>query len=245
MTNVPLGGQPRQTAPPWERQQMREFNAGVGVPVAAGTTWTRREPARAPTREDVLVPVSYSLVTGIALGGVGLVVAMWQGWSWYLSVGVTVIAFAVTWLTLMGQFKAMLWRVEEVTGRDLDADQQVGHPEPQAQTIRLELTQPQAKAMSFVDVVGITEHELLKVARLALRDNLTQRDVNLPRHRWNALRDELIARRLLCWTDESNHSRGVTVTDLGRQTFESLLNVSESRAGESRPTERPRLRVVE
>ena len=224
----PLCGQEiRHPGSPWVRQEWRDYNSGPNTPaVAPGTSWVRREPARAPGQWDLLLPLGSALVTAVAFGGLGVLVALWRSWPAWIGGAVAVASFATAWLLLLQGQRDLLWRTEEIVGADLDGDGTVGEPEPVPQVIRLELTDRPDKAMSFLELVGISEADLLRISRLALQDRLSERNINLPRETWQRVRDELVERGLLAWRVDGAPRQGVVTTDAGRQTFERLLNLS-------------------
>lgn len=124
----------------FKRQAWQEFHLDMGsedAPVLAGTSFTRRQPARAASVEsDVKVPFFQAMICGAIaslatlLGGVGL--AAKQHWAWWIPPGAALTAFvavmALAWASLLGAHRQLLWLVEEITGQDLDQDGETGQP---------------------------------------------------------------------------------------------------------------------
>lgn len=102
------------------------------VTVPAGVKFERRQPARAPGREDVVVNWMYSLGSALVwtLAGVVAAVLIRQTWPIIAGICLGVASFVLLWFTLLFESRRLLWLMETVTGKDLDGDQQVGKPDP-------------------------------------------------------------------------------------------------------------------
>lgn len=92
----------------------------------------RRTPSRqASVSSDVGVPFLQSIITGIV---VAALIWMLAGDGRAIAVGFGVFS-CVTWIALLVQSRSLLWRVEKVTGFDLDRDTHIGEPPPRRPTV--------------------------------------------------------------------------------------------------------------
>ncbi len=100
------------------------------VTVPAGVTFERRQPARAPGREDVVVNWMYSLGSAVVwtLAGVVAALLLRQKWPIILGICLGVASFVLLWFVLLFESRRLLWLMETATGQDLDGDWQVGQP---------------------------------------------------------------------------------------------------------------------
>ena len=95
--------------------------------------------------------------------------------------------------------------------------------EPAAtQTVRVEVKLPDDDKPVTLWANQKTEF-IERFARAALNESLTQEGSRLSRRRFNELRDEAIARRLVIWQSPEHHTQGVRATPEGKQAFEKLL----------------------
>jgi len=95
--------------------------------------WERREPIQRQRsiREDFALPLLSSVTTG---GMIGLAAgALFQslGVGCAVALGVTTLS----WLMEQRNIQRLNWRLERITGRDLDGDGWVGEPEPQPRAV--------------------------------------------------------------------------------------------------------------
>lgn len=83
------------------------------------------EPARSASWEsDFIVPLAQSVVTGLPLG-----IATAAIWSIQAGVTVAALSWFSTWLWLLRDHNAQLWKIEEIFNADLDGDGQIGKPQ--------------------------------------------------------------------------------------------------------------------
>lgn len=149
---------------PWTRQEMDVYALG-DVQLSSGATWYRREPAREPVREDVLVLVAWAGITGLAIGLGAVPLTMWQSWPWWTPAGVAAGGFAISWLMLLADWRKALWRVEEITHADLDGDKIVGEPERKPDVVHIELEEQQqtGRRVRYLDL-PVSDEEIHRVA---------------------------------------------------------------------------------
>lgn len=127
-------------------------NDAVAIPsVSPGYQSEAQSPAFLPTTEaNVIVPFLQAVITGVFIGvPVGLVVGLidvkldtlvirgsiGSGLLW----GAATL-FIVTfwqWMSRSGEYNNLLWRIETITGMDVNGDEEVGKPEPP--TVRVEV----------------------------------------------------------------------------------------------------------
>lgn len=126
---------------------------------------------------DVFVPVLQAAAIAAAVGlASGVLVLLWIGpgrnlqggalWSWAGRIAGTaaVLALAAATVGFVLGHRRALWRVEELIGRDIDGDRQVGQPPT---VTRIELVEDQGKRRRYL-ALPIPDDKLHLVARACL-----------------------------------------------------------------------------
>ncbi len=204
----------------WQRQSWQSFATGPDVhSLPPGASWVRREPARAPTGADVVVPAAWAGLTGVALGLAAIPVTVWQRWEWWTPLAVLAGGAAATWFVLLADWRRALWRIEEMTGVDVDGDEQIGPPP--ISTIRVEVAE--GRSMTFLDL-PLDQARTTTLARLALAGRLSERDVALvlDRKTWGNLRARLLDGGFVRWRNPAEPRSGLLLTAKGRAVFTTL-----------------------
>lgn len=105
-----------QTTQPW---QSPDGDYGGNVEMS------RTQPARPASLEsDVIVPLLQALATGFVIGASSAPVAYFLEWSWTTPLMIGGATVTITWLSLLGAHRKLLWLVETVSN--------IGDPEPPA-----------------------------------------------------------------------------------------------------------------
>lgn len=193
-----------------------------------GFTAERQSPAGFPTRESqVVVPLLESLITGVF---VGLSVApfvmyrygFWTGLAWG---GISFLgASFVQWIRLTGNYRNLLWKLETITGQDLDGSGGVGEPLPPAPPIRVEVQEGQS--LKFADLPG-DRSALVEFARKVNDGIVTFSESGARRAGYGAtefgrLRDVFISRHWAYWNHPTQRQQGVTLRGSGRAILAQL-----------------------
>lgn len=116
----------------WQRSNVQAFASGA-ISVAPGVRYSRTEPARKASLEsDVTVPLLQSLATGVFAGVVSGAISSIIDWNEPAIVGLATAALSsgLVWAALVRDHNASLWKIEEITGVDLDGDGIAGKPAP-------------------------------------------------------------------------------------------------------------------
>lgn len=130
----------------WERREGKTYAQGHAI-TPPGATWERKTPAQAQRREDVGSALLWAVGSWFVFGFLGLVLAIvkWEGeWLARGLVGGALIG-ALLWLALAVQWHRLLWKVERITGRDLDRDGHQGEP---PRVVRVEIDERHAGGFS-------------------------------------------------------------------------------------------------
>ena len=181
----------------WARNRKKEDNTRPEVEA--------REPARpASFTGDLLVPLAQALVTGCVAAGALIALGLEVGVAWG---GAPLRAWAIaallivcaSWLVLLGQTRRLLWKVETLTGLDLDGDGQRGKPSSGDRVVFLNAKgeptpapspPPEPKPMGIAEFVG-----LLDVRGTGYR----AWEKRLPRLVYQGYRDALIRAGWAAW----------------------------------------------
>ncbi len=122
----------------WQSHENRRYDATAaivrGIESGAVREWERREPIvkKRDFTDGVGVDLARAAVTGVFVGcGTAFALGALPYWVPGFLVGA-----GVRWLVSEVDARRQLWRVERVTGRDLDGDGLVGDPDSQAPTQR-------------------------------------------------------------------------------------------------------------
>lgn len=106
-------------------------NYALGASVAPGTSYMRQEPVAPATLEgNVAVPLLQSVISGVFAGVAagGIAAIMEQPQSAIIGLITTSVTSGLVWSVVMRWHNSLLWKVEEVTGVDVDRDGEIGQP---------------------------------------------------------------------------------------------------------------------
>lgn len=203
--------------------------AAPAIPtLPTGYTAERQSPAFLPTKEsNVIVPLLESLITGAFIGVSVLGVTMynfgfWAGLTWG---GVSFLgASFVQWIRLTGNYRNLLWRLETITGQDLDSSGEVGKPEPPPPPIRVEVQEGQS--LKFAELPG-DRAALIEFAKKVNSGIVTFSESGARRAGYGAaefgrLRDVFIARHWAYWNHPTQRQQGVSLRGSGRTILREL-----------------------
>ena len=170
-----------------------------------------------PMAQAGIISIAWAFVAAM---GAGLLTG-WRGWPWWVvpSTGVVVAVslFAVQVTRLIGERRDLLWRREEIEGRDINGDGWIGAPPP---TTRVELVDQENKRIRYVDI-PLSDGELARLARAVLiqrvewsRRNLADAGA-LIEDKYTAVIEPMLAGGLLAYRGTGPTS-GIEVTATGR-----------------------------
>lgn len=204
------------------------FNSDTAAStMPAGYTAERQSPAFLPTKEsNVIVPLLESLITGAFIGvSVTAVViyqyGFWAGLTWG---GVSLLgASFVQWIRLTGNYRNLLWKLETITGQDLDDSGDIGPPAPPP-PIRVEVQEGQS--LKFADLPG-DRAALIEFAKKVNSGIVTFSEAGARRAGYGAaefgrLRDVFIARHWAYWNHPTQRQQGVTLRQSGKTILAQL-----------------------
>lgn len=177
----------------------------------------------------LLLPAGQAAASGAFIGLAVLVIAWlaeWpKPWAWGLITWLTIQA--VMWCWLLWEWRRIvIYRLEEMTRRDLDGDYQVGPP---AQTIRIELTENNGQTGRFIELPGGAEN-LAEMARGVLagaslsESSWTGKGKPFSRGVFAEVKNELIRRGLATWNSPGTTARGISLNAAGRAVFRKLAD---------------------
>lgn len=194
----------RYTSPPTATAQTAE-------PFMVSTT----EPLRASRVEsEVVVPFLQTGVTALAVTG-ALVFVSWRAdWPWDVPVGGGLIVFVAMWVWRILRSDALLWRLERMTGRELDGKPGLGKPHDVTLLNMGDYTPPAPNLPDMMTDGGTpTKRALLSfVMSCYVMGKTSERAHGIKpwqRGRYIDFRDSLIDElRLAQWDDATNHNLG-------------------------------------
>lgn len=220
------------------------FRSDAAAPaLPAGYKEERQSAAFLPTKEaNVIVPLLESLITGAFVGvcTVALVTyvqrSFWDGLAWG---GISLLSASFfQWIRLTGSYRNLLWKLETITGMDVDNSGEVGEPAPIVQAIRVEVQEGQS--LKFADLPG-DRAALVEFAKKVNSGIVTFSEAGARRAGYGAaefgrLRDVFIERHWAYWNHPSQRQQGVSLRGSGRAILAQLaapLPFSAVTGGES------------
>lgn len=262
--HYPSEDEPRKTHTFENRVRSPFRNAAAGaLPMLPAPQPTHREaPAGMPSMDThVKIPLKQAMIFGwldfpkgfivgaVAVGTLALVIDVtpanvnFTGWG-MLTISTAggivggVIAFCqaakVRWPERLGAYDALLW-AEELTELDLNRDEEIGEPEPQ--TIKVEMVQPNGVPRAFADL-PIDLPRFRELARLVIVTGAgfsqpTAGQAGISRDEFNALRDVMVERGYARWNHGKERRQGVSLNLSGKSLLKAVLSPAVSGAGES------------
>lgn len=225
---APVGFQPKK----WQ-----EFGFTIGPgetpSLAAGMSYTRRESARVPVKEDIIVPVAWSAITGIAVASMVTAFKVWLGWSWHWPLVACFASTSITWILLLVDWRAMLWRVETITGMDVDKDGSKGKPEEKPNSHVVEFTDHSKKKKAWIEM-PVDEKMMLKIAKAygSGRFEFSRRDMmaatRISDDKFEKLQKLFLERAWAVYRKEGAPNSGVELTAAGKHVLRSYLPSPQS-----------------
>ena len=190
---------------------------------------TREEPIRGQTKEsDVVVPFLKAVIYGVTGGTLSLLASVpltlandWSLWFPPIGAGVTgLLSFSLAWTLLDADARRTLWKLEEWAGADIDG--YVGEPQ---KTVRVELSEPEKKAMRFLNL-PVSDETLRDVAMAVLRNGrpFSRRALAgiIPESDFNRLHGAMIQAGLARYKG-SKPNAGTELTPAGRAVLKHFL----------------------
>jgi len=211
-------------------------NEAAAINLPANYAAESRSASFMPTTEsNVKVPLMQSLISGILIGlPVGIVVGfidiklgpavlrgdIMAGLVW----GMT-ITFGVAfwqWFGRIQDYNELLWRIESVTGLDVNNDDAIGKPEPR--TVRVEVQE--GKGWKFSELPG-DEQALYDFALSVVKGVVTFSERGAASRDYGAenfrrLREAFIQRHYAEWKDPDNHQLGVVLRRSGTAVLAAI-----------------------
>lgn len=232
--NIIIEG-PRQSASPGRghifQSSQKLHNAATLSPALPSTI--RETPAYLPTQEaHVTVPLLQSAISGLFTGAIvtlsagAILVAseqftVWGTLLYSCTAGCITFLLAAAWVwgRRVVQYDALLWKVEEQTGLDLNRDQAIGKPEPQRLDVAMRIDAPSGPRWQFASIP--IEPAKLKELALTLRrgdsfSERTARNAGLTQEEFGTLRDIFVDRGWCAWKHPTRKQQGVELTRGGR-----------------------------
>jgi len=198
----------------WERG--RSFGMGAPPP---GAEYSREVPAAdlSGVEAGVKTPLAQAVITGLAVGAVTVILAVWKGWPWVTPIVAAVIAAALSWWLLLLNTRGLLKTVETVINRDLDGDGRIGF------TVEVTDLTDGKKQVRYCHFPARPDQVVAFAAAMLNGQTTIYGNHGLSRRVFSRLRDEAIARGLCTWVDPQAHTQGMELTRAGEHVFERLL----------------------
>lgn len=218
---IPARTQKRPGVTVFQSSHRSVFKSDAAAPaLPAGYTAERQSPAFLPTKEaNVIVPLLESLITGAFVGvctvaGVTYVQRSFlDGLAWG---GISLLAASFfQWIRLTGSYRNLLWRLETVTGLDVDGSGEVGQPEPLPQpTVRVEVLE--GHTWKFENLPGDND-SLYSFSRDVVNGVRTfsergAADNGYGVENFRKLRDLFVDRGWATWNHPNRKQQGVSLT---------------------------------
>lgn len=230
----PVGGYPKRPAPDTSTLHSTSRtpfkNDAVAIPsVSPGYQQESQSATFLPTTEaNVIVPFLQAVITGVFIGvPVGLLVGLidvkldtlvirgsiGSGLLWG-----AVTVFSVTfwqWISRSGEYNNLLWRIETITGMDVNGDEEVGQPEPP--TVRVEVRE--GHTWRFANLPG-SDEALQAFARDVLNGIRTfseqgANDNGYGVDNFKKLRALFIEKGWAAWNHPTHKQQGIRLTRSG------------------------------
>lgn len=138
-------------------------------------------------------------------------------------------------------YDGLLWKAEEVTGRDIDGDGQIGEPEvKRGSKVTIEFTEKGIPRE--IDDLEVDPNKLLALAYLIIKDKeafseRTAAKAGMSRdEEWKPFRNKLISRRWAKWKHPSEPKQGVELTPKGAALFRAILDEGKGQNSATVPT---------
>lgn len=185
--------------------------APAAEPFMVSTT----EPLRASRVEsEVVVPFLQTGVTALAVT-FGLVFVAWRAeWSWDVPIGGGLAVFVGMWVWRILRSDALLWRLERMTGRELDGKPGIGKPHDVTLLNMGDYTPPASNLPDMTTEGGTpTKRALMSfVLSCYVMGKTSERAHGIKpwqRKRYLNFRESLIDKlRIAQWDDVENHNLG-------------------------------------
>lgn len=121
------------------------------------------------------------------------------------------------------RYDALLYKIEEATGKDIDGDGYIGQPEA-PHRVEVELRR-NGKPWKF-ESLEVDPDKLISLARLVANGQSfaerTASDCGISRKKFNGLRDKFVSRGLATWKGEPGSTEGLELTDDGVDTIAEI-----------------------
>lgn len=178
----------------------------------------------------VYYPVLQSLMTGLFLGFTVIVFGHYFKWRnpWGLGLLVASLIQCMVWLVSLARWHRWVYKLEDLTGWDLNRDGQVGsRPEP----IRVELIQQEGRQVDFIDLPA-SQDQLISLASGLLgrtpmaETHWTGEHRPFSKGEFHSVRDEMLRRGLLRWVNDHAHAQGMELTAPGRAVMRRFASMS-------------------
>ena len=193
---------------------------------AQPVTVATKEPLRASRVEsEVVVPFAQTGITALlAAIGVGL-------FLWRIEAGIFGALVFGVWLWRILRSDVLLWRLERITGRDLNRDGVTGEPDPVITVYNSTEARHKAAAAALPvrDVTRVRESLKAFVYLCASVERPTEEALDIPtgdRAGYVKYRDKLMDLGIAAWNDANRHSAGwhlVVATDTAAAIIEQHL----------------------
>lgn len=215
-------------ATPHQFETTGPFNQSVASDYAGPVEARRTAPARPATVEsDVFVPLLQSLMTGaaVALPTIGL--SIWLRWPWYSFLATGGTAVTISWLSLLGAHRRLLWIVESVS--NFVEGEEPAQPKPQSVTMEVKHEEAgRIGRMQFVDLpAGVSQDALIEWAaavanniKTPARSNWTGQGKLFGRDTYDAFTKSMLEAGILA----AIPGKGNQLTNGGRHALKSLVN---------------------
>lgn len=168
----------------------------------------------------VVYPLLQSAITGASLGLCASALAWFVGNERPLAIGLLVacLAQAITWLVTLSRWHRWVYKLEDVTGMDLNRDGEIGRP---VEPVRVELVGDNGRSTKFIDLPA-KEDQLVQLGTGLLQGtpfsemNWTGRGAAFSKNEFRDIRNEMIRRGLLRWINPNARAQGLELTYPGR-----------------------------
>lgn len=217
---------------------------------------TREAPAGLPSMDThVRIPLRQAMISGLLDAPIGFVIGAGSGLLLAVIIDITPVNIAFTgyglaaisgggglvggliafcrtakkeWPERLGIYDNLLWRIEDLTGWDLDGDNEIGEPgSPRVDIEFQEKGIPRETETLDIDLPRLTVLAGLIVLDGKSFSERTAGEAGISREEWLPLRDKLIDRRWAKWNHPTETKQGVSLQPKGKAILRSILGGDE------------------
>jgi len=180
----------------------------------------------------VVYPLLQSTITGISLGLSVGALAWVAGHDRPAALGLlsASIIQSGTWLLSLSRWHKWVYRLEDLTGWDLNQDGRIGREDP-PEPVRVEVIQDNGRRVDFIDLPA-SQDQLVSLASGLItgiplsENNWTGSGAPFSKREFHSIRDLLIRRGLARWINPRARAQGLELTGSGRSVMRRFASLA-------------------